>query len=237
MKLYKIITVFTIFIEFSFLFCSKAIASQEEASFLEYVASQYVLAQFKGKIDDDQKIITKAATLDPRRNYGGKCPNYLTAQLQGNEIKPTSIVKIVCNDPKNKYTVLVPVEVIKQQKVLIASRDLNKGEVISNADLNLDYIDESKVLDTAINDSYVLVGSKVKKNIKAGSQIRDGNICVVCKGEKVNIAAQSGGLTLKTTGLALEDGSMNDFIKIKNIKTGKTIIAKVVGPNSVLISL
>lgn len=216
--------------------CIKPVnANGQDAQFLRTVAEQYILAQFQNIDTSTTKITVQAANLDNNRNYGGRCPGYLTAELQGNEIKKTSIVKIVCKEPNNNYTIFVPVEVNKLEKSIVAARDLSKGTIIAPSDLQEQFIDNNRILSTAVNDPSILIGSKTKKIISQGSQIRKANICVVCKGDKVTIEAISHDLSLKTTGQSLEDGNLNEQVRVKNIKSGKTILATVNGPSSVIV--
>ena len=85
-------------------------ATVQEAEFLRKVAEQYVRAQFQNR-SDDIRVQVEAGRLDERRDYGGKCEGYLTAQLRGNEIRTTSQVIISCDQPGNKYTLYIPVRV------------------------------------------------------------------------------------------------------------------------------
>lgn len=207
-------------------------ATPQEAEFLRKVAEQYILAQFTN-LDESTKIEVDAARLDDRRDYGGKCEGYLTAQLRGSEIRNTSQVIITCSRPQNPYQIVVPVKVKRLTRALVASRNLSRGAVITQQDLSPVYLDENTNLSTAVSDPNILVGSRLKREVKAGDQIRANSFCVVCKNDKINIIAQSHALQLKTAGVALEDGTINDTIRIKNSKSGKIISGVVVGPSQV----
>lgn len=211
---------------------SSANATPQETEFLRKVAEQYILAQFTD-LDDNTKIEVEAARLDERRDYGGKCEGYLTAQLKGSEIRSSSQVIITCSQPQNTYQLIVPVKVKRLTRSLVASRNLNRGSVITPQDLAPVYIDENTNLSTAVADAGILVGSRLKRDVKAGDQIRSNAFCVVCKNDKINIIAKSHALQLKTAGIALEDGTVNDNIRVKNLKSGKVIIGVVTGPSQV----
>lgn len=211
---------------------SASFATPQEAEFLRKVAEQYILAQFTN-LDDSTKIEVEASRLDERRDYGGKCEGYLTAQLKGNEIRSTSQVIITCSQPKNSYQIVLPVKVKRLTRALVAARNLSRGAVIGSQDLTPVYLDESTNLTTAVSDPNLLVGSRLKRDVKAGDQIRSNAFCVVCKNDKVNIIAQSHALQLKLAGQALEDGTVNDTIRVKNLKSGKIISGVVVAPSQV----
>lgn len=207
-------------------------ATVQEAEFLRKVAEQYVLAQFQNR-SDDIRVQVEAGRLDERRDYGGKCEGYLTAQLRGNEIRSTSQVIISCDQPGNKYTLYIPVQVSILTPALVAARNLTKGNVISPDDLATVYIDENTNLTTAVSDPNILVGSRLKRDVRQGDQIRSNGFCVVCKNDKVNIVARSHGLSLKTSGLALQEGNINESIQVRNLKSEKVISAVVTAPGEV----
>ena len=185
-----------------------------------------MLAQFQNRTDDI-KVEVEAGRLDERRNYGGRCEGYLTAQLRGNEIRSSSQVMISCSQPGNQYTLYIPVRVSVLTPALVAARNLTKGNVISPDDLKQVYLNENTNLTTAVSDPNVLVGSRLKRDVRQGEQIRSNGFCVVCKNDKVNIVAS------KTSGIALQEGNVNESIRVRNIKSDKVISAVVTAPGEV----
>lgn len=206
-------------------------ATPEEANFLRHVAEQYILAQFPE--NTDKKIEVEAGRLDDRRDYGGHCDGYLTAELRGSEIRSSSQVKITCTQPRNEYTLYIPVKVSLLTPALVASRPLGRGQMISPHDLKTIYINEAMSVPSAISDPNVLVGSRLKRDVKEGEQIRANTFCVVCKNDKISIIANSHGLSLKTSGQALEEGNINDTIRVRNLKSQKIIMGVVTSPGTV----
>ena len=207
-------------------------ATPQEADFLRRVAEQYILAQFQHQ-NNDVKIQVQAGRLDERRNFNGKCEGYLTAELRGNEVKSTSQVIINCSQPGNTYSIVVPVRVTMLNMGLVAAHNLSRGARITSSDLEQIYIEETANLSTAVSDPNILVGSRLKRDIKEGDQIRSSDFCVVCKNDKVSIIARSHGLSLKTSGLALDDGGINQSIRVRNLKSQKIISGVVTAPAQV----
>ena len=213
-----------------------ASASQAEADFLRHAAEQYILAQFTN-LPPDVKIEVTAGRVRADKDYGGKCTGYLTAQLQGSEIRENNTVKIVCARPDNPYTVYVPVKAERYIAKLTAARDLPKDTILNEADISRTFVPDARQNSFAINDSHQLIGSKLKRDIRAGGVFAPQSLCVICKGDKVQIVAHKGTLSLKTSGVAMEDGNVDDSIKVQNTRSKKTVIARVLDHSTVLIEL
>ena len=113
---------------------------------------------------------------------------------------------------------------------------VNKNSVLDVNNLTIEYMD--KVLDkgTTFKDVNVLANVKTKRDIKPGSPIHKNQICVICKGDEITIELASNGLVLKTKGEAQQDGSYNDTIRVKNVKSGKFVRGRIINNETVLIS-
>ncbi|MGN1281181.1 MAG: flagellar basal body P-ring formation chaperone FlgA [Succinivibrio sp.] len=206
-------------------------ASQAEADFLSDVARQYMLAQFPSQ--DDRKVVVKAGKVDPNRDYGGKCSGFLTAELVGGEIRKNNTVRITCSRKSNPYSIRVPVTVTVLRASTVAAENIPKGTTITANLLEDTFVSDNSNSAQVITDRKMLIGSKARRDIKAGEQIRMADFCLVAKGDVVTVIAQNSNLEIRTTGLALEEGKINDQISVKNTKSGKTIQAVVVAPNTV----
>ena len=88
-----------------------------------------------------------------------------------------------------------------------------------------------------LENTQPLIGSRSKRNIQSGMAILLNQICMVCKGDSVNIYASIRGLKIKTSGIALEDGTLGERVRVKNKKSGKVLNARVDGVESVQVSI
>jgi flagellar basal body P-ring formation protein FlgA len=81
-----------------------------------------------------------------------------------------------------------------------------------------------------------LVGKVARRTLLAGKLIARNTIGepdLVQKGKIVPILYQQGPLTITTAVLALQSGALNDLIQVRNIDSGKVIVATVVADGSV----
>lgn len=214
-------------------------STEEEAQFLRHVAEQYLLAQFEGQRSSGAtyRLSVEAGRVDSNRDYKGRCNGYLTADLMGREIKTRSIVRITCREPGNAYSLSVPVTVRKEILAVLSSRGIPKGTTITADDLREEWINSRDAAASAVSDRQALIGTRTRRDIRPGEQIRQSYLCLVTKGEKVVIEARKGNMALKTTGIALDDGNLNDTISVKNQKSGKIISAVVTAPGTVSVLL
>ena len=226
----KILSLIVLFI--SSVFARNAIATTEEALFLENVAKQYILAQFTEK-NDNIRYNVKVSKVDRNRDFGGKCTGYLSAKLLTPEIKKNSIVKVICRRDKNPYSIQIPVSIIVQRATIVASENIPKGSPITNAMIEKKFVNENLILNSSITDPSLIIGSKTKKDIRVGEFLKISDLCLVAKGDVVTITARSHGLEIKATGVAMEEGKLNETISVKNMKSGKIIQALVKSANLV----
>ena len=210
-------------------------ASADEANFLKKAAEQYMLAQFPK--DGPGRLEAQSGKIDEKRNYGGRCEGYLTAQLVGKRITRNSQVKLSCSNPQNKWDVIVPVTVRRLIPTVTASTNLPRRTLIEEQMLQESWVDSELNTQAAVTDASLLIGSRLKRDIKSGEQIKNGDYCMVCRGDNVTIEAQTANLAVKTQGIAMADGNLGDQIQVRNIKSRRLISAIVSSSGTVKVGL
>lgn len=145
-------------------------------------------------------------------------------------------VQVKCDDT-NSWSQYVHVRVVELSAVVVASENLARGEVIQDHHLSLILKPKHFVRVQHLQDTQLLIGSRSKRNIRSGFPISMNQICMVCKGDNVTIFAVIRGLKIKASGLALEDGTLGEQIKVKNKKSGKILNARVDGVESVQVNI
>ncbi len=123
---------------------------------------------------------------------------------------------------KVKYFLMIP----------YAKRDIPKGKKIEPDDVYLKKTTVTNILRNTFKLEDV-IGKVAKRNIKKDSIIKDYLLSpdyMVLKGKSVKILYSNGFINIELMGLALENGSKGDIIKVKNISSNKVIKCKVVAP-------
>ena len=129
----------------------------------------------------------------------------------------------------------IPVAYKKISYVVFSKTDIRKGEYITKDKVYIKkYTGNTRYLYTDIKE---LLGKKAKINIKENTPIKKFMVIpdfLVQRGSNVKIIYNRGIIHIELIGRALENGQLNQIIKVKNISSGKVIPCRVIGRNQVL---
>lgn len=120
--------------------------------------------------------------------------------------------------------------------VLVATRVIDRGQVISAADVKSQEIDIGKAPRGFYHHAKQVTGMSAKRRIRANQVLSPGLIALplaVKRGDKVKIVATQDGISASMSGEAISNAAEGDVIRVKNLSSGKTIDAKVIAPGVV----
>lgn len=163
----------------------------------------------------DQKISVKENS-----SFIGKVPLYLEFKVNGKVFKR----KII----KANIKVLMP--------VVLTKASLKRNQIISESDIYIEKKWLSKVSSGLYTSIDEVIGKEIKRNIKAGQPLLRSQLkipAVIKRGNKVTILAETNTLKITTTGIAGENGTKGQTIKVKNLVSNKIIYARVVNSTTV----
>lgn len=215
-KMFKFIYIFMFFSCLTF-------AGENEDNIRQQV-NDYVLSQIQ--VNGGDKLDLEVNPIDNRLNLS-ICKQPLNISVAGKgEIRRNTTVTVICPD-ENGWRTFVPVKVRIQKPVIVASTPIGKGNRLSTDMLTISYIDDYMLNGDMTTDMNFLIGAKSKRDIQANQPIRQSQICIVCRDDTVEIIAEKNGLQIRTTGRALQDGNLNDQIRVQNIRSKRIISARV----------
>ena len=116
--------------------------------------------------------------------------------------------------------------------VVLASRPLKRGDIISTQDLVVGSVSENRLRGNGFTEPADLIGMAVKRSIRSDQTITERMVempTLVERGDTVKIIAGAGPLQISVLGEALRDGVYGDSVSVKNLSSGRTIRGKVVG--------
>lgn len=177
------------------------------------------------ELTGEQKLHIKAKSISKRLTFE-ECSEPLQGHIVGNKIKSKTSVKVSCAGT-TKWDIYIHVKVQTLVPLIIASRSLNKGEMLSTNNMQLIYKAQSQVRGAVFTSTENLAGARLKRSVSSKKSIRHKDICYVCKGDKVTITANKNGLMIKASGIALSDGNIGSTMKVKNSRTQRIVVGTV----------
>ena len=123
-------------------------------------------------------------------------------------------------------------------KLITLKNNLKKGEVIQKNDLKFDY--KSISVGKGFFENFdKLIGRKINQNLSRGQVIKTRHLkenFMVAEGQSIIIFSDLHGINVRMQGSALENGHFNEFIKVKNLSSGKIVQGKIVNDKKILIN-
>ena len=225
-----------IFFIFLALLSNKVLAIDYSKSELQQLAINY-LSQNLSELTSGSRNLS-ALPIDSRISDKSCESELLITSAKVQRSNRQSALQIKCLDEK-KWNLYVQVKIIEFAPVVVINKNLNKGEIITTEHLSTKQMQKHLISIQYLNENQTqtLLGSRSKRNLRSGTPITYKQVCMVCKGDRVTIFVGFKGLSIKTTGFALQDGIIGQNISIENANSGKKLHAKVLGVDQVRVSI
>ncbi len=171
-------------------------------------------------VDSGTKIGVRDMNYDRRINR-------FTATLEVPEGSPTAVRTQVAG------------RIYQMLKVPVLTRPVNRGEVISAADITTLKVRADQVRRDVMTDPAGMVGMTPKEPLRAGQMVGSNDLqkpIAVARGALVTMVLKFGPMTLTAQGRAAEPGAVGDLIRVANSNTNQVVEAKVDGPDLVSVA-
>ena len=169
----------------------------------------------------DKQAVVKVGQLDSRLKLK-KCSKKLQAFLpKGSRAIGKTTVGVKCKGRK-PWSLHVSVTISVYGNVLVASRQLQKGSVLTASDIEIKKYDLASLAHGFIEDIGHGAGMKLKRRVMTGTVITPSMLKkprIVSRGQKVTILAQTGFMQVRMEGKALAHGAVGERIKVMNLKS------------------
>ena len=145
--------------------------------------------------------------------------------------KGFSMLEIVFRDQAGKLqrVLRVPARLMIEGRVVVAVRDLNRGQKIQATDVSEEWRDLSTVTGSSVSMTEV-VGRTLKAPVKSGRVILSPfieNQNLVRVGDRVRIIVSGNGLMISSFGIARQNGQKGETIKVLNPDSKREIYGVV----------
>jgi flagellar basal body P-ring formation protein FlgA len=195
--------------------------------------AQFLFAEYQASLAT--KVNVKVGGLDPRLRLT-QCPESHSLALQDPSGNGGHVnVQVTCNGLSG-WKILVPAQVIVYRSMATASRDLARGTLITQDDLQLEVLDVSQHRQGFSREPKDIIGKELKYPVSKGSTFRTSvldNPLVIRRGDQVSVEALAGGIQVIAKGTAISDGRLGQLIRVKNIQSERILSVKVMGSGKV----
>ncbi|MEX0613367.1 MAG: flagellar basal body P-ring formation chaperone FlgA, partial [Pirellulales bacterium] len=130
------------------------------------------------------------------------------------------------NTPEGAVQVPVYAEVtVASTPVVVAVQPIRRGDVITAAQLELrsvDYLPKATERRAAVDSTEKLIGMEACQAIQAGQVVFSDQVqapVLVKRGEVITISSHAGGIRVRTTARAREEGARGDLIQVESLET------------------
>jgi len=126
-------------------------------------------------------------------------------------------------------------EVRVRARVVTASRDVPRDQIIGANDVELQDRELSGRLDPIFEISNV-VGKRMQSSLRSGTIIENQDIArpyLVRRRKPVTLILRKGKMLISAAGIAQEDGAKMDRICVQNTSSGQEVYGRVVAKDTV----
>jgi flagellar basal body P-ring formation protein FlgA len=194
---------------------------------------QYVVQQLSTA--DIANLSVNAMPLDARIEVP-ECPQPLTISASDEALQQANItVKASCES--SGWYLFLMVKAVQMQNVATLSSAVSPGTLLTRSNVEIVEVDKKLLRTTTFADIESVLGARVKRRLQPGQPINPNQLCFVCKGDNIVISAGIQGLSIRTSGVAEQDGNIGDTIRVRNLSSDKVIAARVVSVKNVEVSI
>lgn len=203
-------------------------------SFLEQTVNEYLQ---RSGIQGRYEI--QVNNLDPRLRLNA-CNSDLTVTLENTEHPIGRVTTRVRCEGDTPWTVFVPAQVRLYLPVVVASKPLQRNQLLHPSDVQLSERDISQLNRSYFTDLTQTQDLKLIRPVQANQILTHNHVTAkeaIRKGDQVVISARSGSISVKMPGEALSDGSIGQQIRVRNTRSQRIIPARVIGPGLVEVQM
>ncbi len=166
-----------------------------------------------------------------------KCDSPLQASLPpGAKTRGRMLVKVSCSAPVN-WKVFVSGSIDEYADIIVAARTIPRKSIITRKDVVIKRLKVTPYRLSPLMDMKDVVGASTKRQLRKDMPLFENSICMVCRGDSVQITARSQFFSINMEGIALQDASLGETTMVRNTQSKRSFNAKVVSKNNLEVSL
>jgi len=195
-----------------------------------------LLKQHRLSNNNQQRIEFEVARIDPNLRMPS-CTKKLTLKKNEPRLLGRVSIRVRC-DGSNPWQIYVPVTVKAYQKVVTAAAPLAREQRLDKSVIELTEKDVSRLTQGYFSSVSEVLGKSLKRPVSLNGVIQPNMVVeamVIKRGDEVMIIAKVGTLSVKSHGIAVNNGRVGQQIQVKNKASKRVITARVI--NSALVEV
>jgi flagella basal body P-ring formation protein FlgA len=225
------------------LLATPVVAGQHQShASIRSVAKQFMQKHIASRHQQDgyqQQVTITTGKLDSRLKLK-LCEKPLQAFLpKGSRDVGKTTVGVKCTGRK-PWSMYLPVRVSMYRNVLIATRQLLRGELLQPADVKLASRDLAELPYGYVDDLPASLGMKLKRRVTAGTALTPTMLKkpqVISRGQRITILADSGRMQVRMAGKALAHGAVGDRIAVQNVSSKQKLEGVITASGEVRVKI
>ena len=196
---------------------------------LQEIFTEIILAN-SNRPDRDLRVANFSSQPSSITVPAGKIDYRLKNQIHAGHPGRKSISLVLLVDGKDEGKMRMSGDLHLYDNVVCAGRDLARNTVLSANDLQIESRDISGWRQNFLIDPEEAVGKQLKTPLKAGAVLLDRFLMapvLVKRGDQVVILAQSDRFRITALGEAKTAGGRGEMIRVKNLMSRKSLLARV----------
>lgn len=176
-------------------------------------------------------------TLLDRRLQLARCPQPLAFKVNDPGFAGGHQTVLTRCDSAAPWSVYVPAQINLFRRVPVASRNLERGAVVTQGDLMIEVVNVSQLRQGQYMDAEAVVGKEVKRSINKGEPFRTAALdapLAIKRGDQVAIELSTGAISVHSQGTAMANGRIGERIRVRNNQSDRLVTAEVVAPGKVI---
>lgn len=155
-------------------------------------------------------------------------------ELKGSEIGISTLNIHFFKESADIRKITIPIKIYQNQKVPVAKSNLKLGDEVNESNVRF----ENKMVDFyVVYDNQFFIGSLTKRAFQPGEILNQEYLefpPVIKKGDVIKVNVQTASVMITTSGKALEDAKVGDYINVQR-DGAKKIINGVALPNGTIL--
>ena len=175
-------------------------------------------AQLHNSVADFVESFFDASELDRNAERG--------PEDQGRRVE----IDISSIDPRLNLS--VPVSIKIYEKVLVTTRPIARGEILTAADLTLIDADVSRLRYSYFQSAEFAIGMEAKRSLSTNATVVQEALeapTLVKRGDAVVLSAKAGTVEIRQQGVAMQSGELGKRINVRNTNSDQIVQAVVTG--------